>query len=218
MTSVFSGNEGKRLGTELARRWRKKTSLALHSCPSLGLHFSNSTSSLQRLISLTVPGPVYLIRWVRQRECCRVKDKCLSFLFPTGSHFKFFWFASSGYLCGILFLRGKKTVLKLLHKQTPIEGVKRALLVGISYYIITSMQKLHYFGNYSQWRWNGVSPRGFFLFFQPCPQRLSQKHDKHGDSCTLTHFIWLIQISRLGRIADDMTYVFWFFWEAHLRL
>lgn len=146
----------------LAQNWsgddEEKTSLALHSCPSLGLHFSNSTSSLQRLISLTVPGPVYLIRWVRQRECCRVKDKCLSFLFPTGSHFLFFWFAASGYLCGILFLRGKKTVLKLLHKQTPIEGVKRALLVGISYYIITSMQKLHYFGK-------SLTKRFFSCFF-----------------------------------------------------
>ena len=49
-----------------------------------------------------------------------------------------------------VFKRQKETVLKLLHKQTPIEGVKRALLVGISYDIITSMQKLYYFGNYSQ--------------------------------------------------------------------
>lgn len=53
-------------------------------------------------------------------------------------------------------------------------------------------------------------------FFQPRCQHFSQKHDKRWASSTLTRFIWLIQISRLGRIADDKTYVFSFLWEAHL--
>lgn len=120
--SVFSGNVGKkkRLGTAQAQRWhrkKKKPSLHRSSFLSSAWFLFFPSPSLQRLIILPVPCPLYL-----SVESCSggVIDRCrifpLDFLLSTGSFSSFTFvrclrFVYVAFCCHLLFYGGRRRQL-----------------------------------------------------------------------------------------------------------